>query len=48
MGNFDLGLKPGMQLLHLDEDLLLDNDDNKLNDNIYIKIIIKETFGRKK
>ena len=48
LGNFDLGLKPGMQLLHLDEDLLLDNDDNKLNDNFYIKIIIKETFGGKR
>ena len=48
LGNFDLGLKPGMQLLHLDEDLLLDNDDNKLNENIYIKIIIKETFGGKR
>ena len=48
LGNFDLGLKPGMQLLQLDEDLLLDNDDNKLNENIYIKIIIKETFGGKR
>ena len=45
LGNFDLGLKPGMQLLHLDEDLLLDNEDNKLNENFFIKIIIKETFG---
>ena len=48
LGNFDLGLKPGMQLLQLDEDLLLDNDDNKLNENIFIKIIIKETFGGKR
>ena len=47
LGNFDLGLKPGMQLLQLDEDLLLEND-NKLNENIYIKIIIKETFGGKR
>ena len=48
LGNFDLGLKPGMQLLQLDEDLLLDNDNNKLNENIFIKIIIKETFGGKR
>ena len=48
LGNFDLGLKPGMQLLQLDEDLLLDNDENKLNENIYIKMIIKETFGGKR
>ena len=48
LGNFDLGLKPGMQLLQLDEDLLLDNDENKLNENIFIKIIIKETFGGKR
>ena len=46
LGDFDLGLKPGMQLLHLDEDLL----DTKLNDNdnISIKLIIKETFGGKR
>ena len=48
LGDFDLGLKPGMQLLHLDEDLLLDNEENKLNDNISIKLIIKETFGGKR
>ena len=48
LGDFDLGLKPGMQLLHLDEDLLLDNEENKLNDNICIKLIIKETFGGKR
>ena len=48
LGNFDLGLKPGMQLLQLDEDLLLDNDKNKLKENIFIKIIIKETFGGKR
>ena len=47
LGNFDLGLKPGMQLLQLDEDLLLEND-SKLNEDIYIKIIIKETFGGKR
>ena len=34
LGDFDLGLKPGMQLLHLDEDLL----DTKLNDNDNISI----------
>ena len=48
LGDFDLALKPGMQLLHLDEDLL----DNKLNDKdidkIWIKLIIKETFGGKR
>ena len=48
LGDFDLELKPGLQLLHLDEDLLLDNEDNKLNDNIKIKLIIKETFGGKR
>ena len=48
LGDFDLELKPGLQLLHLDEDLLLDNEDNKLNDNISIKLIIKETFGGKR
>jgi hypothetical protein len=37
-----------MQLLQLDEDLLLDNDKNKLKENIFIKIIIKETFGGKR
>ena len=48
LGDFDLGLKPGLQLLHLDEDLLLYNEENKLSDNIYIKLIIKETFGGKR
>ena len=48
LGDFDLGLKPGLQLLHLDEDLLLYNEDNKLSDNINIKLIIKETFGGKR
>ena len=48
LGDFDLELKPGLQLLHLDEDLLLDNEENKLNDNICIKLIIKETFGGKR
>ena len=48
LGDFDLELKPGLQLLHLDEDLLLDNEDNKLNDNISIKLIIKETYGGKR
>ena len=48
LGDFDLEQKPGLQLLHLDEDLLLDNEENKLNDNICIKLIIKETFGGKR
>ena len=52
LGNFDLGLRPGMQLLQLDEDLLLNNNtnnsNNKLNENIYLKIVIKETYGGKR
>ena len=48
LGDFDLELKPGLQLLHLDEDLLLDSEDNKLNDYVSIKLIIKETFGGKR
>ena len=48
LGDFDLEQKSGLQLLHLDEDLLFYNDDNKLNDNICIKLIIKETFGGKR
>ena len=46
-GNFDLCLKPGRQLLQLDEE----NDTNFLiteNNNFFIKIIIKETYGDKK
>ena len=46
-GNFDLCLKPGRQLLQLDEE----NDTNFLNteNNSYtIKIIIKETYGDKR
>ena len=45
-GNFDLCLKPGKQLLQLDE-----NDSNILiteNNNYIIKIIIKETYGDKR
>ena len=46
-GNFDLCLKPGRQLLQLDEE----NDTNFLkteNNNYFIKIIIKETYGDKR
>ena len=46
-GNFDLCLKPGRQLLQLDEE----NDKNFLiteNNNYTIKIIIKETYGDKR
>ena len=46
-GNFDLCLKPGRQLLQLDEE----NDSNFLNtenNNYIIKILIKETFGDKR
>ena len=46
-GNFDLCLKPGRQLLQLDEE----NDTNFLiteNNNYIIKIIIKETYGDKR
>jgi len=45
-GNFDLCLKPGRQLLQLDE-----GDNNFLiteNDNYIIKLIIKETYGDKR
>lgn len=48
LGDFDLEQKPGLQLLHLDEDLLLDNEESKLDDEISIKLIIKETFGGKR
>ena len=46
-GNFDLCLKPGRQLLQLDEE----NDTNFLKtekNNYFIKIIIKETYGDKR
>ena len=46
-GNFDLCLKPGRQLLQLDEE----NDTNFLNtenNNYSIKILIKETYGDKR
>jgi len=46
-GNFDLCLKPGRQLLQLDEE----NDSNFLNtenNNYSIKILIKETYGDKR
>ena len=46
-GNFDLCLKPGRQLLQLDEE----NDTNFLNtenNNYSLKILIKETFGDKR
>ena len=48
LGDFDLEQKPGLQLLHLDEDLLLDNEERTLDDEICIKLIIKETFGGKR
>ena len=46
-GNFDLCLKPGRQILQLDEE----NDSNFLNtenNNYSIKILIKETYGDKR
>ena len=46
-GNFDLCLKPGRQLLQLDEE----NDTDYLNtenNNYSIKILIKETYGDKR
>ena len=48
LGNFDLCLKPGKQLLQLDDDsdYILSEDNN--NDNLVIKLIIKETFGDKR
>ena len=47
LGNFDLCLKPGKQLLQLDDDsdYILSEDNN---DNLVIKLIIKETFGDKR
>ena len=47
-GNFDLCLKPGKQLLQLDEN---ENNKNFLiteNNNYIIKLIIKETYGDKR
>ena len=48
LGNFDLCLKPGRQLLQLedDSDYILPKD--IYNDNLIIKLIIKETFGDKR
>ena len=48
LGNFDLCLKPGRQLLQLedDSDYMLINDLSF--DELYIKLIIKETFGDKR
>ena len=48
LGNFDLCLKPGRQLLQLedDSDYMLINDLSF--DDLYIKLIIKETFGDKR
>ena len=48
LGNFDLCLKPGRQLLQLedDSDYILSKDID--NNNIIIKLIIKETFGDKR
>ena len=40
LGNFDLCLKPGRQLLQLDDEII--------NDELIIKLIIKETFGDKR
>ena len=48
LGQFDLCLKSGLQLLQIDEDLLVKNEKNELSDDIKIKIIIKETFGGKR
>ena len=48
LGNFDLCLKPGRQLLQLEDDseYILSKDIN--NNNLIIKLIIKETFGDKR
>ena len=48
LGNFDLCLKPGRQLLQLEDDseYMLSKDIN--NNNFIIKLIIKETFGDKR
>ena len=48
LGNFDLCLKPGRQLLQLEDDSeCIDTKDINSNDLI-IKLIIKETFGDKR
>ena len=51
LGNFDLCLKPGRQLLQLDDELdyIATKDINNNNNNdLIIKLIIKETFGDKR
>ena len=51
LGNFDLCLKPGRQLLQLDDELdyITTKDINNNNNNdLIIKLIIKETFGDKR
>ena len=48
LGNFDLFLKPGKQLLQLEDDSNYILDNNKNIENIIIKLIIKETYGEKR
>ncbi len=48
LGNFDLCLKPGKQLLQLDDDSDYILSQENYNDNLIIKLIIKETFGDKR
>ena len=47
LGNFDLCLKPGRQLLQLEDDseYILTND---ISEKLILKLIIKETFGDKR
>ena len=48
LGNFDLCLKPGRQLLQLEDDADYILPKDIYDNNIIIKLIIKETFGDKR
>ena len=48
LGNFDLCLKPGKQLLQLEDDSNCFLSKDIANDNLVLKLIIKETFGDKR
>ena len=48
LGNFDLCLKPGRQLLQLDDDSDYILTKDMYNNDLMLKLIIKETFGDKR
>ena len=48
LGNFDLCLKPGRQLLQLDDDSDYILTKDMYNNDLKLKLIIKETFGDKR